>query len=308
MIGAAPTESRTFESAETLAQNVAEWLCALAQARDRDFAICLSGGSTPRRLYEWLATPAIASRFPWSRAHWFWGDERFVPHNDLGSNYRMARDAFLSRVSIPSDNIHAIPTEGLSPEQAADAYEAILRRLPRRRHTCSQPAALRRDAARNWRGRTYGLIVSRAAGIARKSAVGGCGHRRKIRAAHHTDLPSARQQPRCRIPGDGRRKTGRCHTRPGWRWDDTRSHDSSGRASALVYGPRRGTRRSGLMSMETRPTEVASPPLPRWCSSWAFRDAGSRPSDHSSLRRSCAQKVYTWISGASAIRAFSPRW
>jgi 6-phosphogluconolactonase len=127
MIGAVSTDSRTFESAETLAQNVAEWLCALAQARHRDFAICLSGGSTPRRLYEWLATPAIASRFPWSRAHWFWGDERFVPHDDLGSNYRMARDAFLSRVSIPSDNIHAIPTEGLSPEQAADAYEAILK-------------------------------------------------------------------------------------------------------------------------------------------------------------------------------------
>jgi 6-phosphogluconolactonase len=127
MIGTVSTESQTFESAETLAQNVAEWLCALAQARDRDFAVCLSGGSTPRRLYEWLATPAIASRFPWSRAHWFWGDERFVPHDHPDSNYRMARDAFLSRVSIPSDNIHAIPTDGLSPEQAAVAYEAVLK-------------------------------------------------------------------------------------------------------------------------------------------------------------------------------------
>ena len=123
MTAAASTQSRTFESAETLAQKVAEWLSALAQASERNFAICLSGGSTPRLLYERLATPAVASRFPWSRAHWFWGDERFVPPDHPDSNYRMAREALLSRVPIPADNIHAVPTEGLSPEQAADAYE-----------------------------------------------------------------------------------------------------------------------------------------------------------------------------------------
>jgi 6-phosphogluconolactonase len=60
MTVAASTQGRTFESAETLAQGVAEWLCALARASDRDFAVCLSGGSTPRRLYERLATPGIA--------------------------------------------------------------------------------------------------------------------------------------------------------------------------------------------------------------------------------------------------------
>jgi 6-phosphogluconolactonase len=129
MTGAGSTKSRTFESAETLAQNVAEWLCALAQASGRDFAVCLSGGSTPLRLYERLAMPAVASRFPWSRTHWFWGDERFVPREHPDSNYRMARDAFLSRVPVPSENIHAIPTEGLSPEQAAATYETTLKRF-----------------------------------------------------------------------------------------------------------------------------------------------------------------------------------
>ncbi len=129
MTGAASTESLAFDSAEALAQNVAEWLCALAQASDRDFAVCLSGGSTPRPLYETLATPAIASRFPWRRAHWFWGDERFVPHDDPDSNFRMAREALLSRVPVPADNIHAIPTGGLSPEQAAAAYETTLKRF-----------------------------------------------------------------------------------------------------------------------------------------------------------------------------------
>jgi 6-phosphogluconolactonase len=129
MTDAASDENRTFENAETLAHNVAEWLYALAHASDRVFAVCLSGGSTPRRLYERLADPGFASRFPWSRTHWFWGDERFVPHDHRDSNYRMARDAFLSRVPVPDDNIHAVPTEGVSPDQAAAAYETTLKRF-----------------------------------------------------------------------------------------------------------------------------------------------------------------------------------
>jgi 6-phosphogluconolactonase len=123
------TGNRTFESAEALARDVAEWLCGLAQASDRVFAVCLSGGSTPRRLYECLAAPHIASRFPWSRSHWFWGDERFVPHAHPDSNYRMARETLLSRVPVPDENIHAVPTEGMSPDQAAIAYETMLKRF-----------------------------------------------------------------------------------------------------------------------------------------------------------------------------------
>jgi 6-phosphogluconolactonase len=129
MMDAALSENRVFEDAEALARNAAEWLCSLAQASNRAFAVSLSGGSTPRRLYECLAAPDIASRFPWSRAHWFWGDERFVPHDHPDSNYRMAREAFLSRVPVPPDNIHAVPTVGSSPDQAAAAYETMLKRF-----------------------------------------------------------------------------------------------------------------------------------------------------------------------------------
>ena len=71
--------------------------------------------------------PEVASRFPWDRAHWFWGDERFVPHDHPDSNFRMARDAFLSRAPGPPGNIHAVQTEGISPEEAAVAYEATLK-------------------------------------------------------------------------------------------------------------------------------------------------------------------------------------
>src|SRR5262245_18365878 len=124
---ATPTERRTFENPEALALDVAEWLCALAQASDRKFAVCLSGGSTPRHLYECLAAPVVASRFPWNRVHWFWADERFVPHDDPDSNYRIADYVLLSRVPIDRRNVHAIPTTNLSPEQAAAAYEATLK-------------------------------------------------------------------------------------------------------------------------------------------------------------------------------------
>jgi 6-phosphogluconolactonase len=119
----------SFANAETLAHDVAEWLCGLAQGNKGNFAVCLSGGSTPRRLYQCLADPAIASRFPWQRAHWFWGDERFVPHDHPDSNFRMAREALLSRVPVPEDNIHAVPTEGVTPGEAATAYETTLKRF-----------------------------------------------------------------------------------------------------------------------------------------------------------------------------------
>ena len=122
------TTEQVFENAEVLARTVAEWLCELALASDGRFSVCLSGGSTPRRMYERIATPAIASRFPWPRVHWFWGDERFVPPDDPASNYRMAREALLARAPVPGGNVHPIPTQGVSPEQAAEAYEATLKR------------------------------------------------------------------------------------------------------------------------------------------------------------------------------------
>lgn len=85
---------------EALARRVADWLLATATAGQGTFAIALSGGSTPRRLYERLAGSPYRDAFPWFHMHWFWTDERFVPHSDALSNYRMAREAMLSRVPI----------------------------------------------------------------------------------------------------------------------------------------------------------------------------------------------------------------
>src|SRR5262245_34754805 len=85
-----------FADAEALARHAAQWLTATAAAQsDRPFAVALSGGSTPRRLYQMLARHPCRDTFPWARTHWFWGDERFVPHDDPESNYRMVREAML---------------------------------------------------------------------------------------------------------------------------------------------------------------------------------------------------------------------
>jgi 6-phosphogluconolactonase len=110
-----------------LAQNAAQWFCDLATASDKAFAVALSGGTTPRGLYETLADAPYRDRMPWPRIHWFWSDERFVPHDDPRSNYRMAHEALLARVPIPPANIHPISTAVLSPEEAAARYEAELK-------------------------------------------------------------------------------------------------------------------------------------------------------------------------------------
>ncbi len=110
-----------------LAQRVADWLLAAAISELGTFKIALSGGSTPKLLYECLAGTPYRDRFPWSRVHWFWGDERFVPHDDAMSNYRMVHDALFAHVPVPIANIHPIATEGLHPDKSAEQYERTLK-------------------------------------------------------------------------------------------------------------------------------------------------------------------------------------
>lgn len=90
------------------------------------FTIALAGGSTPKPVYERLATPQYATRIDWSRVNIFFGDERCVPPEDLRSNYQMALGALCTHVPIPPGNIFRMLGEE-SPEQAALSYEAELR-------------------------------------------------------------------------------------------------------------------------------------------------------------------------------------
>ena len=121
-------ELDVFDDPDAVAEAVASWLLGQAEGRER-FAVSLSGGSTPKRLYERLASPAFRDRFPWDRTEWFFGDERFVPKDDRDSNFRMVHEAMLSWVPAPPESVHAFDTALASPEQAALAYEGELKRF-----------------------------------------------------------------------------------------------------------------------------------------------------------------------------------
>jgi 6-phosphogluconolactonase len=114
---------------EALARHVADWLVAIAMQGNGPFAVALSGGSTPRRLYQLLAGPRYREGFPWERTHWFWGDERFVPYDSPQSNYRMVREALLADAPVPPANVHRVETEGITPEEAALCYERQLKQF-----------------------------------------------------------------------------------------------------------------------------------------------------------------------------------
>jgi 6-phosphogluconolactonase len=113
--------------AEALAEYAAAWLTERVQVAGERASVSVSGGSTPKRLYELLAGPKYRDAFPWQRVHWFWGDERFVPKDDPLSNYRMVREALLDSAPIPPANVHPVPTEGMTPDEAAAAYERELK-------------------------------------------------------------------------------------------------------------------------------------------------------------------------------------
>jgi 6-phosphogluconolactonase len=115
----------TLPDPAKLAQHVAEWITTAALAAAGTFRVSLSGGSTPKALYALLASDAFRGRFPWERVAWYWGDERFVPHDHPESNYRMTREAMLAKAPVPPENIHPVPADG-TPEEAALRYERIL--------------------------------------------------------------------------------------------------------------------------------------------------------------------------------------
>ena len=108
------------------AQAAAERLIARMDANSGRVAICMSGGSSPKQLFELLATDGYRSRIPWDRVHWFIGDERFVPVDDNRNNMRMARQAFLDKCA-PAANVHPIATDAADPAEAAHGYEQELK-------------------------------------------------------------------------------------------------------------------------------------------------------------------------------------
>jgi len=118
---AADLESLSALAAEMLAGRI-----TAAISRQGRCALVLSGGRTPRRLYELLGT-RFGQMIPWPQVDLFWSDERYVPFDDPQSNYRLARSALLDAISIPAGNVHPMPTHHRDPAEAAEQYEALVR-------------------------------------------------------------------------------------------------------------------------------------------------------------------------------------
>jgi len=118
--------------AAELARTAARWFVDWAWqniAKDGNFNVALSGGSTPQELYRVQATPEFRAQVDWPRVHLFWGDERAVPPERPESNYGMARRELLVRVPVPSSNVHRMEAEDPNIGRAAHNYEATLRRF-----------------------------------------------------------------------------------------------------------------------------------------------------------------------------------
>lgn len=126
------------KDAEELNRDFADWIAdyieKILQEQDR-FTIVLSGGSTPKKLYQLLASDAFKNKIAWSKIHFFWGDERYVPLTDDRNNARMAFENLLNRVPVKKENVHIIQTD-ISPESSATAYEKLLHQyFPDKNHS-----------------------------------------------------------------------------------------------------------------------------------------------------------------------------
>jgi len=128
-------DARVFSDIDALSRAALDELLRIvgdAVAQRGRFAIALSGGRTPEKLYRlWAESERQNARTPWDKVHLFWGDERYVRKDDPLSNYRMTREALIAHVPIPPANVHRVPgpEEFATPEAAAEAYEADLRKF-----------------------------------------------------------------------------------------------------------------------------------------------------------------------------------
>jgi 6-phosphogluconolactonase len=120
---------RVICPADQLAARAADRIISAAgdaiRARGR-FTLALSGGSTPEKTYGLLASPERSTKLDWSRIYLFFGDDRFVPHDDPRSNCEMATRSLLSKAPIEANHVFKIPTDAASPAEAATKYAQTL--------------------------------------------------------------------------------------------------------------------------------------------------------------------------------------
>jgi hypothetical protein len=206
---------------EALARLVAGFIAAQVSSASGCFSLGLSGGSTPKRAYELLAE--LGASLDWRKVHLFWGDERFVPADHRDSNFRMAREALIEHVPIPAAQVHPIPTNSGSPEEAAGRYEATLQDFY---------GSKTLDPSR--RGWSHRFAVSWNQGARRARRLGDIDHWGEARATHLAHLSGATIES-----GDPFRRIGR--KKAGYSWACSRQ-----RHGATRHTPRHARNRPHL--------------------------------------------------------------
>ncbi|HEX9666674.1 MAG TPA: 6-phosphogluconolactonase [Thermodesulfobacteriota bacterium] len=127
------TEIYIFNDREELADRLAsDFQRAVENSKNegKGIFIALSGGSTPRIFFEKLSKPPYDKGVSWSNVNLFWGDERCVPPDDEQSNFKMANDTFISKVNIPSQNVHRIIGENPPAVEVERYAKEIQKNLP----------------------------------------------------------------------------------------------------------------------------------------------------------------------------------
>lgn len=126
-------ELKVFKDKQEVAQRFSAYFAELVDGKSV-FHVALSGGSTPKVVFDVLANE-FSSKIDWDKIHFYWGDERCVPPTDDESNYKMTVEHLFSKIEIPEANIHRVLGES-NPEEEAKRYGALLEdQLPSKNET-----------------------------------------------------------------------------------------------------------------------------------------------------------------------------
>lgn len=117
-----------FKNKKEMSGELASWVCNVISNTLKNqeyFSLVLSGGETPKLLFNKLASEEYRNKINWKRIHIFWGDERVVPFTDERNNAGMAFDLLLNHIDIPAAQVHIIRTD-IEPNFAVDQYRKVL--------------------------------------------------------------------------------------------------------------------------------------------------------------------------------------
>jgi 6-phosphogluconolactonase len=118
----------SYESLSNAAAHFFSIAYSRSVARHDKFTVALSGGNTPKRLFELLATPIFSQNINWKKVFIFFSDERYVPHSNTESNFNMAAQALLNHIPIPRKNIFTVPVSS-TPVKDAATYEVAVKKI-----------------------------------------------------------------------------------------------------------------------------------------------------------------------------------